>query len=269
MAARVRLIASVGSRSRETAKPRRDARAAAQSPRGAAARKIPPATSAPGTESRPGTTKPTPSAPPRLRANIPLSFSSSSFFPTSRLRAFARPPSRVPAEAGTQSQAEQRLMASGTLGSRLRGSTGLVPQGSRVRKSARRSERRHTIAGVPQLDPGLRANPLSLLISSRLRVFARSPSSVPAKAGTQGQAEQRLMASGTLGSRLRGSTGLVSQGFRVRKCARRSERRHTIAGVPQLDPSPRRDTSARTITPHHPSASSAPSRATPSPGASV
>jgi len=330
MAARVRLIASVGSRSRETAKPRRDARAAAQSPRGAAARKIPPATSAPGTESRPGTTKPTPSAPPRLRANIPLSFSSSSFFPTSRLRAFARPPSRVPAEAGTQSQAEQRLMASGTLGSRLRGSTGLVPQGSRVRKSARRSERRHTIAGVPQLDPGLRANPLSLLISSRLRVFARSPSSVPAKAGTQGQAEQRLMASGTLGSRLRGSTGLVSQGSRVRRSTHKSERRHTIADVPQLGlglratplsllissrlrtfahppssvpakagtqgqakhrPGPatlgscfrrstsrgspmsslRIDTAAGSAvpTPHHSSASSAPSRATPSPGASV
>ena len=268
MAARTRLIASGGSGSRETAKPRRDARAAAQSPSGSATRKIPPATSAPGIESRPGTTKPTPSAPPRLRANIPFSLLFSS-----RLRDFARTPSRVPAKAGTQSQAEQRPMASGTLGSRLRGSTGLVPQGCRVRRSTRKSERQHIITLVPQLDPGLRANvpfsSSSCFPTSRLRGFARPPSRVPAEAGTQSQAEQRLIASGTLGSRLRGSTGLVSQGFRVRKCARRSDRQRAISLVPQLDPSPRRDTSARTITPHHPSASSAPSRATPSPGASV
>jgi hypothetical protein len=222
MAARARLIASGGSGPRETAKPRRDARAAARSPSGSAARKIPPATSAPGIESRTGTTKPTPSAPPRLRANIP--FSSSSCFPTSRLRVFARAPSSVPAKAGTQSQAEQRLMASGTLGSRLRGNTGLVSQGSRVRRSTCKSERRHTIAGVPQLDPGLCRG------TTRVAGHPRTNSSTPAKAGAQ------------LG-----------------------RPRHFSA----TDASPRRDTTARTITPHHPSASSAPLRANPSPGASV
>ena len=218
MAARVRLIASVGSRSRETAKPRRDARAAAQSPSGAATRKIPPATSAPGIESRPGTTKPTPSAPPRLRANpFSLLFSS-------RLRVLARPPSSVPARAGTQSQAEQRPIASGTLGSRLRGSTGLAWQRSRVLERTRKSERRHTIAGVPQLDPGLRRG------TTRIAGRPRTNTSTPAEAGAQ------------LGRPRQSSA---------------------------TDASPRRYTIARAITRHHRSASSAPSRANPSPGASV
>ena len=218
MAARARLIASGGPVSREAAKPRRDVRAAARSPRGAAALKIPPTASAPGAESRTATTEPTPSAPPRLHATpFSLLFSS-------RLRIFARSPSRVPANAGTQNQAEQRSMASGTLGSRLRGSTGLAWQRSRVLERTRKSERRHTIAGVPQLDPGLRRG------TTRVAGRPRANTSTPAKAGAQ------------LGRPRQSSA---------------------------TDASPRRDTTARAITPHHPSASSAPSRATPSPGASV
>ena len=217
MAARARLIASGGSESREAAKPRRDVRAAARSPRGAAAHEIPPATNVPGAMVCRGSTN-IPSAPPRLRAN-PLSLLSSS-----RLRVFARSPSSAPAKAGTQSQAEQRLMASGTLGSRLRGSTGLVSQGSHVHRNTRKSERRHTIAGVPQLDPGLRRG------TARVAGRPRTNSSTPAKAGAQ------------LGRPRQSSA---------------------------TDASPRRYTIARAITRHHRSASSAPSRANPSPGASV